>query len=622
MTTFTVEKYNEFRQLLEINKELIKTYITTPTISRDKKYPEITKIQELFKELNNDWKIQILKYILEIFNTYNTLILNYESPHKTCIYVCKKNHEYKQSRTGMNKRIKDKKGICGICNNNGYEKNNYILSRKQIVINKINEILKKNNYPNIDTYDTKSKNIKIICSKCKELKEFTIAYIYKESILICYECRRKICHNKDDNITKIPLKDEEKIIEDVLVEKEQNEEYEDEIKEKHILKDSIDNILDMTDIIVTNKIINEKKSDKEKFNIQIDKYFKNDTILITREEWMILIEKSKNIEFKKELIQKLTDKSLLLPFPKVIISEDKLKEQYNRIVNSNVSIEMFNNIKTITSNTNGIVFLNNFVLESILSVRKKRTKTIYEAWKIKKEVESIWNRLLTKEDYCNSYIDAMKLIRVYGYKVSRAYNFPPNIAKCMYNTYKAKRVLDFSSGFGGRLFGFWCSEAKEYIGIDPNKKIDYLGIMKYMKEHDNRDKKVKIIQLPAEDVDFKTLGKFDFIFTSPPYFNLEVYSEDETQSSNRYKEYKEWKDNFLFNVLKKCISVLTKGGRLCINIKNMNKYKIAEDMVDYLNKNKEIEKEDIIYIKQQKKSKEKDKSIFEKENIYIFIKNN
>ena len=44
------------------------------------------------------------------------------------------------------------------------------------------------------------------------------------------------------------------------------------------------------------------------------------------------------------------------------------------------------------------------------------------------------------------------------------------------------------------------------------------------------------------DVNFDTLGKFDMIFTCPPYYNLEVYTEDKNQSCNRYPEYKFWLD--------------------------------------------------------------------------------
>jgi hypothetical protein len=49
--------------------------------------------------------------------------------------------------------------------------------------------------------------------------------------------------------------------------------------------------------------------------------------------------------------------------------------------------------------------------------------------------------------------------------------FKPLIAKSMYDTFQAKRVLDFSAGWGDRLVGFLASGAESYVGIDPNSKL-------------------------------------------------------------------------------------------------------------------------------------------------------
>ena len=56
-----------------------------------------------------------------------------------------------------------------------------------------------------------------------------------------------------------------------------------------------------------------------------------------------------------------------------------------------------------------------------------------------------------------------------------------------------------------------------------------------------------------EDLDIKTLikedkilSKYNILYTSPPFFDLEIYSNEETQSNNRYKELDTWLDKFLF----------------------------------------------------------------------------
>ena len=49
-----------------------------------------------------------------------------------------------------------------------------------------------------------------------------------------------------------------------------------------------------------------------------------------------------------------------------------------------------------------------------------------------------------------------------------------------------------------------------------------------------------------EDVDYsKYENHFDTIFTSPPYFNVEKYSDEDTQSYVRYKNIDSWNKNFL-----------------------------------------------------------------------------
>ena len=55
---------------------------------------------------------------------------------------------------------------------------------------------------------------------------------------------------------------------------------------------------------------------------------------------------------------------------------------------------------------------------------------------------------------------------------------------------------------------------------------------------------------------------FDTIFTSPPYFNVEKYSDEDTQSYIRYKDIDSWNKNFLHKTLGNIIPTLKKDGLL------------------------------------------------------------
>lgn len=144
-----------------------------------------------------------------------------------------------------------------------------------------------------------------------------------------------------------------------------------------------------------------------------------------------------------------------------------------------------------------------------------------------------------------------------------ASQFKPSCAKALYNFFGAKKVLDFSAGWGDRLVGFLASNAESYIGIDPNTNLHetYQQIIDYC----DAGKETKFICSPAEDADLSDV-KVDFIFTSPPYFDIERYSDEETQSWKRYGDIDAWLEGFLFPTLKKCWHCLEYGGRIAINI--------------------------------------------------------
>ena len=167
-----------------------------------------------------------------------------------------------------------------------------------------------------------------------------------------------------------------------------------------------------------------------------------------------------------------------------------------------------------------------------------------------------------------------------------ASQFPPAVAKEIYDLFEAKHIYDFSMGWGDRLAGFHASGAETYYGTDPN-----VAVYKNYKEQDklyDTKKKTVFKNSPAEDIDISK-ERFDMIFTSPPYFNVEQYSTDETQSWKRYgTDIEVWLKDFLFATIDKCWNSLEDGGTMIINIsdifKNKKPMKICDPMNDYISK--------------------------------------
>lgn len=157
-----------------------------------------------------------------------------------------------------------------------------------------------------------------------------------------------------------------------------------------------------------------------------------------------------------------------------------------------------------------------------------------------------------------------------------ASQFKPSVAKAIYDYFKAEVILDFSAGWGDRLCGFYASETgKHYIGIDPRKENHpiYQEQIKFYEKHNGffeHDRVAEMIESPAEDLDYTPYhNKVDLIFTSPPYFNVEKYSDADTQSWVRYKNIDVWNEQFLHKALGKMIPTLKQGGIMAINISDV-----------------------------------------------------
>lgn len=237
---------------------------------------------------------------------------------------------------------------------------------------------------------------------------------------------------------------------------------------------------------------------------------------------------------------------------------------------------------------------NGFHIENRWKVDWTRTPSGWRTWQtvkgIKTIVRAFWSleKVLTKVDLQS--IRMATTLRKYV-----ASQFKPSIAKGFYDYFKSVNVLDFSAGWGDRLAGFYCGEStKSFVGIDPNtnnhpnykKQIEFYEKHRTMFE---QEKEVELICSPAEDVDFtKYENHFDTIFTSPPYFNVEKYSDEDTQSYIRYKDIDSWNKDFLHFTLGKLIFTLKKDGILAINISdvyNPNKkeyYEICNPMNEFL----------------------------------------
>ena len=148
----------------------------------------------------------------------------------------------------------------------------------------------------------------------------------------------------------------------------------------------------------------------------------------------------------------------------------------------------------------------------------------------------------------------------------------------MYKKYKATRVLDFTAGWGARMIAAMALDI-DYIGIDTNTdlKPGYAKIIKLLKPYTKS--KVKMIWKEAQKVKYSKLGKYDYVFTSPPYEYLEAYENMtnyekkgskivQPSSSQKIKmdDSAKFYEEFLVPTLKKVYKYLPRNKFICLNM--------------------------------------------------------
>jgi DNA modification methylase len=78
----------------------------------------------------------------------------------------------------------------------------------------------------------------------------------------------------------------------------------------------------------------------------------------------------------------------------------------------------------------------------------------------------------------------------------------------------------------------------------------------------------------------------DFVFTSPPYFAAEGYSQDENQSFKKFPVYSDWREGFLRQTLKTAVEYLKPQRWLAFNIADVsfsgNHHPLEQDTIDIL----------------------------------------
>lgn len=178
-----------------------------------------------------------------------------------------------------------------------------------------------------------------------------------------------------------------------------------------------------------------------------------------------------------------------------------------------------------------------------------------------------------------------------GYGVS---NFRPVIAKWMYSHAEDlifdiydigiidPHVFDYSGGWGARMMGalackynYDCTDPLTHSCLnDIKNEGPYLGKLGILD--------INVYDKCSEDEFFRSekfKEKYDIIGSCPPYFDLEVYSNDENQSIVVNKEYTDWLENYWRGTVRNCHYMLWEKGIFILVMKeNHGRLELLKDM--------------------------------------------
>ena len=255
----------------------------------------------------------------------------------------------------------------------------------------------------------------------------------------------------------------------------------------------------------------------------------------------------------------------------------------------------------------GNPFLYHFQFKNLIKCHREGGDTIYDIYNDKVK----WDKLIdsAKKRNRGGRTAAGNVYECFRINLGSVVMFKSTTAKYLYQKYNATSVLDPTAGWGGRMLGAWALGI-DYTGIDTNTnmKSAYDGMIEMLNNKTPaifEQPKLEMLWQSALDVDFSNID-YDFVLTSPPYVNLEIYEHMEPWESDE-----KFYVDFFIPLWQKCMDNIKPGGTICFNISP----KMYEDAVSFglpVCKDEEDLKQQL---GQQTGKKKQDK-------IYIWFKNN
>jgi hypothetical protein len=265
-------------------------------------------------------------------------------------------------------------------------------------------------------------------------------------------------------------------------------------------------------------------------------------------------------------------------FPYYPIEQDYRDSEFNKLLKYDKSNMVADGV--IKQTMHGLALAWSYFPHSF-SVRCNNQKSPFEAFTDDETFRKvIAKRIKIGDNISDSGI--RKMLKMFS-GVQAVSNFRPTAASAIYSHFGNQgTVWDMSGGYGGRLLGAITSNIKKYICTEPCAQT-FAGISQLADRYKRADLEVDLHMMGSEDYTPEK-ESLDLCFTSPPYFDCEKYSNEDTQSYIKFPEKNAWISGFLQQTFANCHYGLKPEGYMIINIANVKSYKnIEEDTINAAN---------------------------------------
>jgi hypothetical protein len=231
-----------------------------------------------------------------------------------------------------------------------------------------------------------------------------------------------------------------------------------------------------------------------------------------------------------------------------------------------------NSNNTINSSTRCGMKISEHFMDNFWCIKNSKGKSFANQWtyeNLKKVLA--WNR----KSHSTPYLSEIRRGIYFCTGMTKSTMYRPSLTKTIVKRYNATVVLDPCCGWGGRMLGSVAAGAN-YVGFEPNT-VTYANLLKIVNFLDI-SKSVTIYNDVAENMNKYDFPKANLILTSPPYYNLEIYSDEQTQSVKNNQSYTEWLNQFLSPVINNCIQHGTTDVISAWNVANFGKFKMIDDV--------------------------------------------